>query len=128
MKTYYVEIPRDKWGIVVICDFDMNDEYELASIMESFGMRRSRIEYSLSVLMSPNSGLTISNDGVKMSAMFIGPATSKSQFLNSIAHENVHVASAITDYYGEPCAGESMAYLSGFLMQRIIEEIYGIDY
>lgn len=129
MKTHYIEIPKEKWGIVLIHDFDVDREYnELSAIMKSFGMKGSRIGYALSVLNTHNSGLTISNDGLKMSVMFIGHATSKAQFLNSLAHENVHVATAIVDYYQEPCDGESMAYLSGYLMQRIIEEIADIEY
>ena len=127
MKTKYVEIPDDKWGIVLVYDFDVDSEYdELYAILDSFGMLPKRIEYALDVLSTPNSGLTASYDRIKMSAMLIGEPTSKFQFLNSIAHENVHVASAIVDYYDEPCDGESMAYLSGFLMQRIIEEIADI--
>ena len=123
MKTNYIDIDDGKWGIVLVTDFDSEDEVELEAIMESFGLKRKKARHALKVLATPNSGMAISNDIFRMSVVLIGHATSKGQFINSIAHENAHVAAAIVDYYGEPCDGESMAYLSGYLMQKVMEEI-----
>lgn len=123
MNTNYIDVDGDKWGIVLITDYNEGDKEFLAETMRSFGMREKRIGYALKVIMTPNCGLCITNSAVRMSAVFISRTTSKSQFFNSIAHEMTHVASAITEYYDEPCDGESMAYLTGYLMQRVLEEI-----
>lgn len=93
------------------------------AVMRSFGMSRRKADEAIRVLSTFNSGMTVSNDDLRMSAMFISDATSKSQWFNTLAHETAHVANAITSYYNRPCSGEDFAYLSGFIFQRIIEEI-----
>ena len=124
MVTHYIDVPHQKWGIVIICDFDTKTDYtDISAILKSFGMRRNRIGYAISVLSTPNSGLTVSNDDLRMSAVFIGNTTSYGQFWNTIAHELKHVSDAIIDYYGEAWDGEPAAYLTGYLFQEIVEEI-----
>lgn len=122
MKTSYIDVDGF-WGIVLVHHFDERDEQSLAAIMQSFGMRASRINYALDVLSTFNSGLTISNDELKMSAVFIGDATSIGEWWNSIAHELKHVSDAIISYYQEDWQGEPAAYLSGYLFQCVVEQI-----
>lgn len=124
MRTDYVDVPRDKWGIVLVSNFDVDKEYiDLAAIMQSFGLKERNIQKSLRILSTFNSGMAISRDDIKMSVIFIGTPTSNSQFWNSISHELHHVATAIIDYYGEPYDGEGDAYLHGYLLQKVVEEI-----
>ena len=125
MKTEYIDVDG-YWGIVVLYDYDERDNEELLEIMQSFGMDLRNAYKSLHILSSPNTGMAISNSTLRMSAMFISETTSTSEFLNSIVHETAHIASSIVEYYGKPCAGEDFAYLSGYLFQRIVEEIYDI--
>lgn len=128
MRTHYVDIPTEKWGVLLIYDFDKDDDEDLYAIMRSFNMSERNANKSLRILSTYNSGMAVSNMSLRMSAMFIGRATSMSQFWNSIVHETSHVASAIVDYYGEPCDGEAMAYLQGYIFQCIVEEVAEIEY
>lgn len=124
MITRHIDIDNNKWGILLIFDFDVyDDSIEMSSIMQSFGMRLIKVREALNVLSTYNSGMAISNFGLKMSAVFIGNATSDSQWWNSIAHEMRHVSDAILDYYGDDWDGETPAYLDGYIFQRVVEEI-----
>ena len=123
MTTKYIDVDNGKWGIIVIYHFNILDFDELAAIMESFGMSERNINKSMKILSTYNSGMTISNDGIRMSAVFIGPPSSNSQFWNTVNHELLHVEQAILDYYGEDWDGEPPAYLAGYLLKRVVEEI-----
>lgn len=98
------------------------------AICQSFGMKSYRFEKAWNILMTPNSGMAITNDMLRMSAIFIGKQTSKGQFLNTLSHECSHVASYITEYYDISCRSEEFAYLQGDLFQKAVEEIANIDY
>lgn len=67
--------------------------------------------------------MCVSRDDVRMSAIFIGESTSTSQFWSTVNHELFHVEQAILDYYGTEWDGEPAAYLSGYLLQKVVEEI-----
>lgn len=123
MQTKYIDVDEGKWGIIVIYDFDVMDWDEMAAIMESFGMRERNIGRSIRILSTFNSGMTISKPSLRMSALFIGDATSNAQWWDTISHELVHVEQAILEYYGEDWQGEPPAYLSGYLLRRVVEEI-----
>lgn len=123
METRYIDVDK-KWGIVIIYDFNVEEEQdELEAIMQSFGMSIRNSEKSLRILSTFNSGMAVSDTILKMSAVFIGDATSNAQWWSTIAHELHHVATTITDYYGKPYYKEGSAYLHGYLFQRIVEEI-----
>lgn len=121
MKTEYIEIPQDNWGIVIIYDYDDTDWYDLAAVMESFKLQPHKIEEALDVLSEPNTGMTISRFDIRMSAMFISNATSEKQWYNTAFHECKHVADAILDYYGVRYDSEEAAYLTGFMAEQIID-------
>jgi len=124
MVTRHIDIDNNKWGILLIFDFDAyNDETDLTAIMRSFGMSRKKVNEALDILSYRNSGMAISNFGIKMSAIFTGNTTSNSQWWNSVAHEMRHVSDAILDYYGNDWDGETPAYLEGYIFQKIVETI-----
>lgn len=124
MITRYVDIDDGKWGIILTFDFDVfDDEMELVPIMKSFGMKERKVSDALRVLSTYNSGMTISNYGLKMSAVFIGKPTSAEQFWDSVVHESIHVCQAILDFYGESWDGEVPAYLDGYLFRKIVSTI-----
>lgn len=123
MKTEYIDVDG-RWGIVVVYDYDVDDEYnELFAIMRSFRMNMRRVNKSLRILSTPNSGMAVSLDDLRMSAIFVSNATSTSEWWSTIAHELHHVATAIIDYYDEPYYGEGDAYLHGYLLQRVVEQM-----
>lgn len=65
----------------------------------------------------------VSNDGLRMTVIYIGRATSPSEFWSTVNHELYHATTAIIDYYGEPYDQEPAAYLQGELMRLAVEEI-----
>lgn len=122
MVTSYIDIDG-KWGVLISYDFDMLDWDDIAGVLKTFGLNERKIQRAIRVLSTPNSGLSVSNDDIHMTAIYIGKSTSTAQFWNSVAHELKHAADAIIDYYGKPLDGESSAYTIGYLMQRVVEEI-----
>ena len=122
MVTSYIDIDG-KWGVLISYDFDMLDWDDISSVLYSFGLNERKIQRAIRVLSTPNSGLSVSNDDIRMTAIYIGKSTSTAQFWNYVAHELKHASDAIIDYYGEPLNGESSAYTIGYLMQRVVEDI-----
>lgn len=123
MKKVYIEIPEESWGIIFCFDFDRNDFSNIEAICKGFGMSTLAIKRSLNILSTFNSGMTISNEDLKMSAVFIGKPTSNAQFWNTISHECSHLVDAIAKFYGIESGTEKRAYLQGYVFQRIVEEI-----
>lgn len=125
MKSVYIDVDG-YWGVLVLYGYDLIDFDDLLAVMRSLGMSKKAARKALRILSNDNTGMAVSSDELRMSAMFISKATSTSEFLNSIVHETAHIASSIAEYYEKPCDGEDFAYISGYLFQRIVEEIYDI--
>ncbi len=123
MKTKYIDVGDGKWGIILIYDYTEDDYEDMAAIMRSFGMREKNIKKALNILTCYDTGMTVSQEDLRMSAVFIGKASSRGQWWNTVNHEMLHVGTAIIDYYGEDYDGEPAAYLQGYLMQRVVEDI-----
>jgi len=124
MIQEYIEVPNRKWGIVVVLDFDVDEDYdELMAQFQSFGMTNKSAKRALNILFNYNTGMAISNDELRMSAIYISKATTPSEFWNTCIHELVHVSDAIVDYYGVEWGSESSAYLVGYLTKELVERI-----
>ena len=124
MKTAYMEIPEDNWGVVIVYDYGLLDWYDMEAIMKSFNMSDRKIKEAIRVLSEPNTGMTISRFDIRMSVMFISDATSEKQWYNTVFHECKHVADAIMDYYDVIYDSEEAAYLTGYIAEQIID-IFG---
>ena len=125
MEQHYISIPpKGTWGVVIVTDFDVDEEYvELKAQLRSFGLSSKSADKALSILSNYNTGMAVSVPDLKMSAIYISKATSPSQFWDSCAHELAHVVTSIIDAYDVPYYSEDAAYLSGFLMRQLVEEI-----
>lgn len=122
METTYIDVDG-KWGIVIVCDYDVDYEAnDLLAIMRSFGMTRKNANRALNILSNYNTGMSISNDDLRMSAIFISKATSSSEWWSTCLHEIRHAAQAIIEYYGADWE-EDDAYLTGFLTKQVVEKI-----
>lgn len=121
MKTAYLDVDK-RWGIVVCYDYDERDFVDLRAIMRSFGMSRLDANRALDILSSYNTGMSVSNEDLRMSAIFISKATSSSEWWSTCLHEIRHAAQAIIEYYGADW-GEDDAYLTGFLTKQVVEKI-----
>lgn len=123
METTYIDVDG-KWGIVIVCDYDVDYEAnDLWAIMRSFGMTKKNANNALNILSNYNTGMSISNDDLRMSAIFISKATSPSEFWSTAIHEIKHTADAIISYYGVDWNGEDAAYLTGYLTKEMVKEV-----
>lgn len=124
MEQVYLRFPKEEWGVVVVYDFDTDYEHDvLVEQMRSFGMSTRSAEKALRILSNYNTGMAVSNEVLKMSAIYISDTTSVEQFWDTCAHELAHVVTAIIDAYDVPYWSEDAAYLSGFLMRQLVGEI-----
>ena len=122
METAYLDVDK-RWGIVVCYNYDERDYADLRAIMRSFGMSRLDANRALDILSSYNTGMAVSNEDLRMSAIFISKATSNSEFWSTAIHELKHSADTIISYYGVDWDGEDAAYLTGYLTKEMVEEI-----
>lgn len=124
MKQTYLGFPNNEWSVVVFTDFDTDLEHDvLAEQMRSFGMTIRDSERAIRILSNYNTGMAVSNDMLKMSAIYISDATNPSEFWNTCSHELSHVVTSIIDHYNVPYYSEDAAYLSGFLMRQLVQSI-----
>lgn len=124
MTNEYIDI-KGKWGIILCYDLLRLDEYEMRSMMMSLGMRGHRIDEAVDVLLNEkNTGMCVSNDKLRMSIIFIGNATSEDQWWDTLAHELLdHCQRSIIGYYGVDYVGEDSAWLTGYLMRKVVQQI-----
>ena len=122
MNTAYLDVDK-RWGVVVCYDYDFLDSDDLWAVMRSFGLSDKNTNKALRILSSYNTGMSISNENLQMSAIFISKATSTSEWWSSAIHELKHAADAIISYYGVDWDGEDAAYLTGYLTKQLVEEV-----
>ena len=124
MRQVYLRFPNEEWGVVVVFNFDVDREYDvLSEQLRSFGMERRDIHKALHILSSYNTGMAISNDTLKMSAIYISHVTKASDWWDTAQHELAHVVTAIIDHYDVPYYSEDAAYLTGFLTKQLVEAV-----
>ena len=123
MVTKFIEIPEEKWGCLLVWDFDVLDYDDIWAICKSFGMSDKSINKALRILSSYNTGMAVSSDDLRMSAIFISKATSPSEWWSTAIHEIKHVADAIISYYDVDWNGEDAAYLTGYLTKQLVEKV-----
>ena len=121
MKSEYIDV-KGKWGIVVCYDLMRRDVREMRALMESVGVEDEEIDgYLRMLLYHKNKGLCISNMELAMSLVFIGEAESEDQWWDTLAHEILdHAKIAILDFYHVPLRSEDSAWLTGFLMRKVV--------
>ena len=122
MGLYYIDVDK-KWGIVIVTDFDVDEEYiELKAQLRSFGLSSKNADKALNVLSNYNTGMAVSVSTLRMTAIYISKTTSPSEWWSTCLHEIRHAAQAIIEYYGADW-GEDDAYLTGFLTKQVVEKI-----
>ena len=121
MITRYIDVDG-AWGILISYDFDERDYDDIEAALHSLGLNQISIDKALNVLSAPNTGLAVSNDALRMTSIYIGRATSPSEWWSTCLHEIRHAAQAIIEYYGADW-GEDDAYLTGFLTKQVVEKI-----
>lgn len=124
MQTEYIDV-KGKWGIVVCYDLMRRDVHEMRALMEAIGMEDEEIDGALRTLLyHKNTGMCVTQPALAMSLVFVGEATSEDQWWDTMAHEILdHAKVAILDFYHVPLRSEDSAWLTGFLMRKIVQLI-----
>lgn len=124
MRTDYIDV-KGKWGIVVCYDLMRRDVREMRALMESIGMTDDDIDEALRMLLyHENTGMCVTNNALRMSLVFVGEASGEDQWWDTLAHEVMdHAKVAILDYYNVPLRGEDSAWLTGYLMRKVVQLI-----
>ena len=122
MENKYIDVGK-KWGVVVNYDYDLMDYDEMWAIMRSFGLTSKNANKSLKILSNYNTGMSINNDYLKMSTIFISKASTPSEWWNTAIHELKHVADAIISYYDVEWDSEDAAYLTGYMTKKLVESV-----
>lgn len=143
MKSEYIDV-KGKWGIVVCYDLMRKDVREMRALMEAVGMdddstdgymrvsvypRGENVEVGIDealrmLLYHKNTGMCITNMDLNMSLVFIGEADSEDQWWDTLAHEVLdHAKIAILDFYHVPLRSEDSAWLTGYLMRKVVQLI-----
>ena len=90
-------------------DIDLNGYWHIIVVYNAF-------------LGQEDSGFTHTNYNKKLTIVGIGQASSKEEFINTIAHEAKHVQSHICKYYKVDEDSEEAAYLMGYLVMKMYNE------
>ena len=122
MREVYIDVDG-YWGVLLCFDYSRRDWPRMRSIMESFGLSEYKSIEAMDVLRHRNTGMSISRSDITMSVMFVGPATDREQFFDTLAHEIYHVQVAICNHYGVKRDGEDAAWLQGYLMREATRSI-----
>lgn len=122
MKSVFLDVDS-YWGVLVCYDYDTLDYDDIWAICKTFRMSDRNIKKALSILSAYNTGMTVSNPDIRMSAIFVSSATSPSEWWNTAVHELKHTADAIIRYYDVDWAGEDAAYLTGYLTKQLVEKV-----
>lgn len=124
MQTEYIDV-KGKWGIVVCYDLMRRDVREMRALMESIGMNDDDIDDALRMLLyHENTGMCVTNNALRMSLVFVGEASGEDQWWDTLAHEIMdHAKVAILDYYNVSLRGEDSAWLTGYLMRKVVQLI-----
>ena len=65
-----------------------------------------------------NTGLCFANPELREAVIVVAKASEPSEFINSVSHENHHLASYIAKQFGLDPTGEEVAFLAGELMKE----------
>lgn len=65
-----------------------------------------------------NTGLCFANPELREAVIVVAKASEPSEFINSVSHENHHLASYVAKQFGLDPTGESVAFFAGELMKE----------
>lgn len=117
-QDFYLE--KYDWQVTVLYEVTCFDEKKVISILNLFEPTESLIieVKGLIDLCNKDTGFTYTNYNNKSSLILIGECSSPEELLNSITHENMHLAIHISEYYNFDLTSEEPCYLIGEIAQN----------
>lgn len=117
-----VDVHIPKWGYEVSCFFAVT-EYWVDDIMEELfflqiDAENAKRAYDNLTSGELNAGLCFANPRQRKAIIVVAKASSASEFINSVSHENHHLASYVAKQFDLDPTGEGVAYFAGELMKE----------
>lgn len=117
-----VDVHIPKWDYEVSCFFAVT-EYWVDDIMEELfylqiDAENAKRAYENLSSGELNSGLCFANPRQRKAIIVVAKASSAAEFINSVSHENHHLASYVAQQFGLNTTGEDVAYFAGELMKE----------
>lgn len=119
MTEQEIYIDRYDWTVHVMCDVHSKDAMKVRRHLRDLGCSGIPLEDACNLVLEgeANKGITYSNVDVRKSVVVIGRTTSKSEYMNSLSHEMLHVVQHISEVFMINMYGEEACYLLGGLVQ-----------
>ena len=121
MIKQHFYLKKYHWEVVVLYNVTPTDvdyiKNLLSEICDDYGTIQDGVKYIRQGDL--NSGFIYTNYDRKASIIVIGQASSKQEFLNTIAHEANHLQSHIATKYNLDEKGEEVSYLMGDIIQAM---------
>lgn len=113
---------NNKWKVIVYYNIDYNLFPYINQELYKAGVTTKEIERIYNKMYSRKAkAFTISNLKSKTSIVGFNIHETKSDYINSIAHEAEHVKQDMLEYYGIEDANEPPAYTIGFLIMKMLQ-------
>ncbi len=123
MKRHYIDIVR-KWAVILAYDVEVSDLDELGSWLDALGCGKKDRVKACRIALGTNSGFTYTNPDLRMSLTVVSDASDESQWWDTLVHEIRHITDNICDYYDVELGTEAVAWTQGYIMRKIIQEIW----
>lgn len=116
-------LKKYNWKLVVLYNAKETDSDNIKNILSEICNDEYTINKSVRYIAKGeyNTGFIYSNYISKASLIVIGKATSKQQFINTIAHEANHLQSHIATVYNLDEKGEEVCYLIGNIIEKMFK-------
>lgn len=117
-----VDVHIPKWDYEVSCFFSVS-EYWVDDIMEELfflqiDAENAKRAYENLSSGELNTGLCFANPRQRKAIIVVAKASCPAEFVNSVSHENHHLASYVAKQFGLDPTGEDVAYFAGELMKE----------
>lgn len=109
--------------LFAIDDYDIEEVYDFLYDMDA---PKSVIRQTKSIIYhnEDNAGFTYSVPRIRRSLTYIGPVTSRAEFLDTIVHEAFHISVAIAKDLKINLQKEFPAYVSGDILRELADIIF----
>lgn len=117
-------IERYQWSVTVAAGVKKSDMKAVTRMLMQIGCGDDAIhEACLHFDGGKDKGLTYTNVRDRVSLVLIGESSSDGEFVNTSAHELLHVVAHICGAWGTDMDSESPCYLMGELSQWLYESV-----
>lgn len=128
MRRQRIWVEGYGWEVMMMYDVHPDDVQDVRRELRGMGCDGAPLEEACGHLSERvmNRGVTYTNLAMRKTVVCVGMASSGGEFVNTLAHELLHVVAHVTEYWGVGMDTEEACYLMGGLAQVCWEEIKGL--